>query len=89
MCVRVVCVLPSLLGLLVGGRGEGVFGCGFGFGFLLARLILDFFDGAGALPGLGQACPSGKGTGANLWSIGLGSDRFTGTGRAPPAASPP
>ena len=90
MCVRVVWVLPSLLGACVCGRGVGAFGCGFsGFWLVDPRRLLDFLDGARALLGLGQACPPGTGKGASLGLIGLGSERFIGTGRAPPAASAP
>ena len=96
MCVRVICFLPSFLGVLVGvnGRVGDAFGFGCGFGFLPARCTLDFLGGAGAPPGLGKTFPPARppacaGTGANLRSTGPGSAKFTGTGLAPPAANAP
>ena len=95
--MRVVCFLPLVLGgVFVGVRVVEALGLGLGLVpcVLDALRALGFPAGARAAPAAGVSRPPAlpvvcAGTGSSLWSTGLGSARFTGIGRAPPAASVP
>ena len=88
--MRVVWVLLAVLGACGEGRGAGIFDCGFGSLWAAPPFrLLGFIGGAGALLDLGSAFPPGVATGAILGSLGLCSNKFTGTGRAPPAVKAP